>query len=363
MVLNGYGFELDFLPVGTGAKSGDAIAMRIGIPDVVADLVVIDGGSLESGRALVDHIRDRYGNPTYIANVVCTHPDDDHTSGLREVVDAFAIGTLWIHQPWLHAAELVPAFRYNWSEAGLEKHLKECFSIPFELCEAAAAKGAQLAEPFQGSTIGGLSVLAPSYSRYLELVPQMNRTPVARSMAEAAGSMFKAVRDTVLSVFETWSWETLGTPKPGDTSATNETSVVLFGDFGDCRVLLTGDAGVEGLAEAFGYAAAAGLPFRQPDCVQMPHHGSRRNVSPALLTELLGAPLDVEGATRSGWAVASASAGDAHHPRKVVQNAFRRRGYRCTQTHGLTLTYTHRYPQRSGIVAMPAEPFHNYVEE
>ena len=79
---NGYqGFEVDILPVGTGARSGDAIAMRVGAPEA-NEIVVVDGGNLEAGEALVDHINIHFSKPTHIHHVVCTHPDNDHTSGL-----------------------------------------------------------------------------------------------------------------------------------------------------------------------------------------------------------------------------------------------------------------------------------------
>lgn len=364
MSLAGYGYEIDFLPVGTGSKSGDAIAMRIGVPGGDADTIVIDGGNLTSGDALVDHIRQHFGWGGFIRNVVSTHPDGDHVSGLRRVLDKFSVGTLWIHQPWLHAAELVSAFKHNWSIGGLEKHLKECFAIPYELCEQAVAQGTVIAEPFQGCKINGMNVLAPSYDRYLDLVPQMTRTPTARLAEGSARSIFQSIRDAVMSVFENWHHETLGTPRSSDTSATNETSVVLFGDFGERRILLTGDAGVGALEEAINYAAAAGLPIVQPSMIQIPHHGSRRNISPALLDYLLGYRLEIENSVRDGWAVASAAVEDTHHPRRVVLNAFRRRGYRCVTTKsGGTVNVRHLYLNRPEATTLPGEPFFYEVEE
>ncbi len=51
---NGQGYEIDFLPVGNGDRSGDAIAMRYGTPNNYK-VIVYDGGTKESGKALVDH--------------------------------------------------------------------------------------------------------------------------------------------------------------------------------------------------------------------------------------------------------------------------------------------------------------------
>jgi hypothetical protein len=53
------GYEIDFLPVGEGEKSGDAIALRFG--NLFGNrnektVVVIDGGFKETGEKLVKHI-------------------------------------------------------------------------------------------------------------------------------------------------------------------------------------------------------------------------------------------------------------------------------------------------------------------
>jgi hypothetical protein len=56
------GFEIDFLPVGAGEKSGDAIAVRFGdLSRNEPTVSVIDGGTQDSGEALVSHVRQHYG--------------------------------------------------------------------------------------------------------------------------------------------------------------------------------------------------------------------------------------------------------------------------------------------------------------
>jgi beta-lactamase superfamily II metal-dependent hydrolase len=347
------GFEIDVTPVGTASKSGDAIAIRLATSQKHA-IVVVDGGNIESGEALVDHVRTQFSTTNFIDHVVCTHPDDDHTSGLRRVLESFVVGTLWIHQPWNHAADLVSAFKYGWTEKGLAQHLRECFPIVNELCQLAVAKGVALREPFQGDVIGGFNVLAPTHERYLRLVPEMNRTPAQKSIAEAVMDAVIAVAKSAFSVLESWNLETLREPDPGANSASNESSVILFGNFSDRRVLLTGDAGVAGLKEAYEYAMLMGIPIVSPDFVQIPHHGGRRNVSPTILDTILGARVPADGTTR-GWAVASAAKKDEHHPRRVVLNAFKRRGYMCTSTEGQTVHYRHNFPRRPGFG--PLDPF------
>ena len=62
----------------------------------------------------------------------------------------------------------------------------------------------------------------------------------------------------------------------------NETCVVQHAIIEDHRILLTSDIGPGGLNEAADYAYSLGL-LKPPHFVQVPHHGSRRNVTPAVL--------------------------------------------------------------------------------
>jgi glyoxylase-like metal-dependent hydrolase (beta-lactamase superfamily II) len=94
-------FEIDFMPVGEGEKSGDAIAMRFG--NICANppqqtVVVIDGGTKDSGAALVEHIESFYKTTT-VGAILCTHSDGDHASGLTEVIESCKVGRLALHLP------------------------------------------------------------------------------------------------------------------------------------------------------------------------------------------------------------------------------------------------------------------------
>jgi len=97
------GYEIDYIPVGEGAKSGDAIALRYGNlhgPRSEQTVVVIDGGTLESGDALVEHVIGRYG--TNVVDIAfLTHPDGDHAHGMRRVLERLQVNQLSMHLPWI----------------------------------------------------------------------------------------------------------------------------------------------------------------------------------------------------------------------------------------------------------------------
>lgn len=354
--------EIDFLPVGEKSKSGDAIALRWGT-DTTWSLMVVDGGDLAAGDALVKHLREKFGAQDYIEHVVCTHCDSDHVSGLRRVLENFTVGTLWIHQPWKHAEALLPAFKYGWTASGLAAHLRDdCFSTVASLCDLAEANGVRMEEPFAGVHIGPFTVLAPTRARYLDLVPLMTQTPVQKSLVEAAFDVLARTAEAALATVETWTLETLGTPAANATSAANETSTVLFSQYADTSILLTGDAGVGALDEAVWAAGQLDLPIQGAWIVQLPHHGSRRNVSPAALDAILGGRLADDTVTR-GWGISSTGKGADGHPRRVVLNAFRRRGYKCKPTKGTLINYRKGFPGRAGLLPLEPEPFYNVVED
>jgi beta-lactamase superfamily II metal-dependent hydrolase len=149
----------------------------------------------------------------------------------------------------------------------------------------------------------------------------------------------------------------------GITSASNESSVVLYGDFGTGqRVLLTGDAGLRALNCAAYCASYLGLPLQDFVCVQIPHHGSRRNVGPTILNQILG-PIQAEGSAARFSAFVSAPKDDDTHPRKMVLNAFTRRGGRVVATQGSSTVFWGGFPARDGYENATVLPFASRVEE
>ena len=352
--------EIDFLPVGEKSNSGDAICLRYGDAQAGFSIHVIDGGFRDCSENIIAHIDAHYGAPASIEHVILSHADNDHAGGLVGVLEHYQVGTLWMTRPWLYAEELVSGFKYNWSADGLRQHLRDLYPTLVELGAIAIKKGTKIAEPFQGTQIGAFYVLAPSRTRYLALVPQFEKTPAAKADAGKSilGELLKAAAAWIK---ETWSGETLSDcPEP--TSASNESSVVQLGLLDGKKLLLTGDVGPEGLTEAANYLDSRSYPIQGLSFVQVPHHGSRRNVTPTVLNRWLGPPLANGSDPRRGSAFCSAAKDDPDHPRKKVLNAFTRRGYPVVVTNGTTKQHPHDLPLHSGFVHVDPEPFHNEVE-
>ena len=53
--------------------------------------MVVDGGTKESGKKIVEHIKIYYGT-THVDYVVNTHPDQDPASGLSVGMEELTVG-------------------------------------------------------------------------------------------------------------------------------------------------------------------------------------------------------------------------------------------------------------------------------
>ena len=174
-------FEVDFLAVGEGEKSGDAIAVRWGNlagPRTEQKVLIIDGGTLEAGKNLVNHVQSYYGT-SYVDAVVCTHPDIDHACGLKVVLEELDFGFLLMHQPWNHASEILDLFKNPFTTTKLKEKLRKAIATAHELQQICDDKGKKVYEPFVGTTWDNIRVLGPNRDYYQELVAQFRETPVA----------------------------------------------------------------------------------------------------------------------------------------------------------------------------------------
>lgn len=349
------GYEVDFMAVGDESQSGDAIALRFGNLRGAREeqtIVVIDGGFKDTGERLANHINHYYGGPSMIDWVISTHPDQDHIGGLETILDEFQIGTLLMHKPWAHP---------GWQGASEER--QAAMDAARSLHDKAVGKGVDVREPFAEDVFHGaggyLKILGPTQSFYESLLSDFAQASRSASMLQKfsaqVGEKFRIVQ-------ESWGKETL--TDEGETSATNNSSVVLQVVTGGRRLLFTGDAGIPALEEVavcLEYGAASEALLRM---IQIPHHGSRRNVGPSILNRIIGGIVG-EGVTRGIMGVAScATKGEPKHPNKRVLNAFKRRRVSCYKTQGIILwERSSDAPERPNYKVLSPCPLYDEVEE
>src|SRR5260370_24911070 len=350
--------EVDFHPVGTGSKSGDAISLRYGKLDGGPNdqmVVVIDGGFADDGEALVKHIRDHYHTET-VDLVISTHPEQDHLSGLKVVLEEMDVRELWMHLPWAHMTNLrlakAAGFRYTQLGEGLEKSL----SGASELEAIARSRGIPMKEPFAGlfSSDGIVGVLGPTERYYEQLLREISipSQPTKRSA-------LAKILELAAKAAENLHIETL--TDSGETTPVNNTWVITSFQIDWDLLLFTGDAGIPALEQDVDLLERVGISPGTLSFVQVPHHGSRRNVGPSVLDRLLGP----KGTTdRRGVAfVSCAPDGAPKHPAKKVTNAFRRRGYPVHATQGSGKWHHEGAPARVGWVPSTPLPLYTTVQD
>lgn len=360
------GCQVDFLPVGEG-KSGDAIALRIG--DLHGQrrdqtVVVIDGGFTDSGSALVEHVRTHYGTDK-VDLVISTHPDLDHAAGLEVILEECVVGELWMHLPWNHTDEIARMFKDGRvTDASVRDALRKSLDSARSLERLAVRKGVKLVEPFAGlqHQSGHVLVLGPTSQFYESLLPLFRGTPEPKPGLEKGllARALEAAGEALTTVAEAWHLETLG--DDGETSAENNSSVITLVQVGDHKLIFTGDAGIPALTAVTDTLAACGFDTSTVDFVQVPHHGSRRNVGPKVLDRLLGPRHHTEVPRRTAF-VSAAKDGAPKHPSKKVMNAFRRRGFNVFVTAGTAKGHSHNAPPRPGWSQAVPLPFYTVVEQ
>ncbi len=359
-------YEIDFLTVGDGERSGDAIAMRFGpkLQPGSQSVLIIDGGTKESGKALVEHVRTHYG--TEVVNAVfCTHSDADHASGLTEVIETLDVQALWMHLPWNHVKDIDELLKdANMSASSAVRHFKKSLDNAHELVKLAAKNGIDVFEPFSDTTKASdnFTILGPSKTYYEELLCEFRCAPGAIQKPPLLQKVVTAVQGAIKWVAEEWNKETLTEPQADECSAENNSSVILLFSDGNDRFLFTSDAGVPALTQAVARATAFGIDLRTVKGIQIPHHGSKHNVGPAILNSLLGPKTNTQQPGSKTAIVSAARCGAPKHPSKRVVNAFLRRDRAvfCTANGGML---HHSGGNARGWGNASALPFSPQVEE
>lgn len=350
-------FEIDYIPVGENNKSGDAIALRFGNLSGAREeqtVIVIDGGFKESGEKLVEHIRTYY-DTNRVDLVISTHPDADHTSGLSVVLEELSVGRLVMHRPWEHAEDIKELFNDGRVTAsGLEKRLEDALQNAKDLETLAIKKGIAIVEPFQGATGYNniIHVLGPSKEYYQSLLTGFRSTPGPVSGTPNLVEILRKALEGVVRFIEDSFFIDLLDNDEDSTSAENNSSTIILFQIDGQKLLFTGDAGKTALLNAIEYAGSMGISLTDMNFLDVPHHGSKRNLSSKILKKMNAAN-----------AYISASASSEKHPSKKVTNALHKVNSRVFVNRANTICYRHNAPPRLGWGPIIPEPFHSQVEE
>lgn len=305
--------EVDFLSASQN-KSADAILIRVGSfsyenPSVNDQKVVlIDSGYTECGKDIKEHLRRYYGT-LHIDYVFITHPDRDHIAGFNALLDDknVSIGHVYIHDPWEHCVEIFKKDKDGRrTRKSVERKIDEAFELLADVLDKLDEREISHSEIFAGKYVPvngyNFNILGPSKFFYEECVKscvlEENRTmTMGDDVYETSSSPASEVHKFFLD-------------NPS-TSPKNMSSMVILlsKKNGDPLFLFTGDAGVESLENAFDCATFYSVELCGLRRMQLPHHGSIKNVSRNVLT-----------CFEAESYVVSASIEEEQHPSKLLIN-------------------------------------------
>lgn len=337
-------FEIDLLPVGSEKKSGDCIAMRYG--DLVKGkemqtVIVVDGGYAGTWKDKLKPFLRQYYNceingKLHIDIVILSHPDLDHLSGLVEMAkdEDVEIGRIMMHRPW---EELLP----SWFRDGriTKDSLKDRLGDAFEKAKELDDVTKNVTKPklnvgkcnHKGASI---TILGPTSEFYKTCIANCEKTP------QQANNVVNLPQSQSLKKsidFEPYIEGEIKWYDDENTSAINESSLIILFEYDGVKVLLTGDAGKKGLTKAINYAHLKGIKLNDCNIIKMPHHGSRKNVNPSIMDAFVGSEMLF-------YSCASDDLG--HHPSKRLINLMKEKGFKQYSTSGKTLHWGKNAPDR-----------------
>lgn len=329
-------FEIDLLPVGSEKKSGDCIALRFGDLENGCQnqtVIIVDGGYGCTWKdTLKPHLQKyyncEYDGKLHIDLVVLSHPDQDHVSGLVEMAndDDVEIGCVMMHRPW---KELTPSWFKDGriTKESLKSKLGDVFEKAKELDDATStAVPAHLELGTYDLNNAKITILGPSKEFYKTCIANCEKTPKQSEkvddLAQTQGTNGKIEFEPYLRGFIKWYDDN------ENTSPINESSLIILFQYEGTKVLLTGDAGKNGLSQAIIYAKRKGISLNNCTIVKMPHHGSRKNINPEILDVLKGSEY---------FFFSCASDDEGHHPSMRLINLMIEKGMDNYQTGGAIL--------------------------
>lgn len=338
-------FVIDFLYVG----DGDAIIIWGRNPNDADYVFFVDGGNAGDGKKVVQHYKDwikpHLQNKRAIG-FINSHPHADHINGLIEIIEA--IGNEMSFAIYNDPVECITEEHkrriyqsYMKKEDPDITHLYETFEQVEKLnslCTKFNLRRYQAYREEINFFNGAFRLLSPSKDFYVNQVQYFSDVDFLKTVDFT--KKFTPVNENDENIKPC-----IIVDEKNDASPENQTSTVIqLIDSNNRKYILTGDAGVE----AFDYMEGEGFDNANVQLVQLPHHGSRRNISTKWIAKF-----------NPSYYFVSAE-GNIKHPRKAVVNCIKRNLPNCriysTHTVKATLAETTNpqvFPTRNWVSATP----------
>ncbi len=281
-------FRIEMLP----AQQGDCLWIEYGDPQHPSR-VLVDGGTPETFAAFRQRLSQVPENDRRFELLIVTHIDNDHIGGALELLGERPPG-LSFDDIWFNGWRHLPGSGFE--EFGPVQGEKLTILLDQPGCPWNEHFNRHTvvvpdAGPLPAKALAGgmqLTLLSPGTQELSDLRPVWETECRKAGLDPAKPPPPPELVPQGVEVMGTLDINALAaTPFKADTSEANGSSIAVLAEFGGHRALLGGDAhaGVL-LRNVKRLAANAGQERLKLDAFKLPHHGSKANVSQALLAEI-----------------------------------------------------------------------------
>lgn len=282
---------VELLPAGYG----DAVLVTYGSAATPHRLLV-DGGQARTFPALAARLRS-FNGPVDL--LVVTHVDTDHIGGAVRLLESGALagrlGGIWFNG-YVHLERfsdlLGPIHGERLTkriiDLGLPWNDGWPDPVPPGIGGPVVVRGAPPVLALAGGATA--TVLSPTPQKLADLLPVWRQVVEAAGLREGVTATEEAAPVVVAPglLGDLTLSELAGLSTPADTAEANGSSIAFVFEFEGVRLLLGADAHPDALVAGLGHLAGADGKVRLDAC-KLPHHGSKGNVSRALV-DLLDCP-------------------------------------------------------------------------
>lgn len=291
-------YEIDMLDV----EDADAFLIRFYDENNNPYVVLVDGGRYSDGQKIHDFIRERYD--TYTINLaICTHCDDDHYGGLLWLIEnmidnpktSVDINELWVNDPGKHS--WADDYERRRSDEAVQKQARTVYTLQngknfLEMVLKLQSSGnpnsdIDVHEAFsnQGKYTafdGIIEVIGPSVDYYEEKVLKFRHSMKVNKDT----SDDEEDEDDTIDIDDEGNVnsKTIDAATPDDNQHNLSSIIFLFNPSDGNKFLFTGDAGAESFEKL--YDKEDWERIKNIYWLKLPHHGSKRNVTCAMINHL-----------------------------------------------------------------------------
>lgn len=269
-------YSIRFIGVSRDKCTNNADAIIINWKDEKQEKIVLfDTGYKAHGEKIVEVLKNEYFSNTKnnIDSIIVSHYDKDHIGGAKYILENVNVEKLYINQPWNLTLENNDEDLTEKMQQEYFHSLKESYNDAFEIIKLAECKGTKVFDAYQNISIDGrLFVASPSKKMVYEAACTSN---------ESIDSELDLICENENSNVDINGL--LINPK---TTKINESSIVIVGNMIDEQFILTADAGQDGLNNAINCIKENGIDIEGLKLVQIPHHGSKENLTSEIFTYL-----------------------------------------------------------------------------